>query len=512
MAWLTSLFESPNLTQGVYIGLAVVFASTVWGILADDSRIPVVGKNWWDFSNHKARSRFTEAARELIAEGFSKGTSAFQVMAPTGPLIVLHPKYVDEIKNHPYLDFEQFVRKVTFFHDRIAGFEAFHPGRASGLLVDVIRIKLNQALGYENYIGAIIADTVDSPSEWKPCNFSQQCPLLVARLSTLIFMGERICHDKDWINVAVNYTVDAFLAARELQSWPSFLRPLLHWFLPSMHKVRRHLTVARSIVNGEIERRKSTRQGQLLNDPGNTPDALDWFEEFTRAYSLSFDFAVGQVGLAMAAIHTTSNLLTNVMYDLAAYPEYIQPLREEVRTVIAEDGNLRKTSLLKLKLMDSVMKESQRINPVSMTSLNRVAMREVVLSDGTVIPKGASIAVSAHSNRDESIYHHAGDYDGYRFLQKRRKPGHEHRHQLVTTSNQSYYGFGHGLHACPGRFFAANETKILLTHLLLKYDWTFVRGAGRPQNFEIGNESVTDPTVEMFFRSREPEIDLTALG
>lgn len=73
--------------------------------------------------------------------------------------------------------------------------------------------------------------------------------------------------------------------------------------------------------------------------------------------------------MALAAIHTTSNLLTNVIYDLAAYPEYIQPLRDEICAVAAEDGVLKKTSLLKLKLMDSVMKESQRTNPLSLSKL-----------------------------------------------------------------------------------------------------------------------------------------------
>lgn len=207
-------------------------------------------------------------------------------------------------------------------------------------------------------------------AEWKPCIFSSQCPLIVARLTTLIFMGERICHDKDWINVAVNYTTDSFLAARELRSWPSFLRPVMHWFLPSMHKVRRHLAVARSIVNREVERRRLISQGKLPpEDPAKTSaDASDWFDEFTEIYNVPFDFARGQVGLATAAIHTTSNLLTNIMYDLAAYPEYIQPLRDELRAVTAEDGVLKKTSLLELKLMDSVMKESQRVNPVSMST------------------------------------------------------------------------------------------------------------------------------------------------
>ena len=213
--------------------------------------------------------------------------------------------------------------------------------------------------------------TSQTTSEWKPYDFSRQCPYIVARLSSMVFMGEKVCHDQRWINVAVNYTVDAFLAARELRLWPSILRPLVHWFLPSMHKVRRHLAVARSIVNCEIERRDLIREGKLPPDdpPRKAADALDWFEELSQSHNLAFDFSRGQVGLALAAIHTTSNLFTNIMYDLAAHPEYIQPLRDEIRTVTAEDGILKKTSLLKFKLMDSVMKESQRVNPVSMSKL-----------------------------------------------------------------------------------------------------------------------------------------------
>lgn len=143
--------------------------------------------------------------------------------------------------------------------------------------------------------------------------------------------------------------------------------------------------------------------------------------------------------------------------------------------------------------------------------MNRLARKEIPLSDGTVIPKGAMIAVSAHTNYDESIYPEPEKYDGYRFLKKRQEPGHEHRHQFVTTTRESY-SFGHGIHACPGRFFAANESKILLIHLLLKYDWKLEEGSDRPKNFEIGSEIIADPTVELLFRSREPTIDLSGLG
>jgi cytochrome P450 len=192
---------------------------------------------------------------------------------------------------------------------------------------------------------------------------------MVARISTLIFMGEKVCRDEDWINVSVNYTIDAFMAARELRRWPSILRPIVQWFIPATQKLRKHLSVARSIVKQEIKAREIIRPGKLPLDesPRTHVDALDWMEELSATYNLPYDRSLGQVGLSMAAIHTTSNLLTNIAYDLAAYPEYIQPLRDEIRAIASEDGNLKKTSLLKLKLMDSVMKESQRVHPVSMS-------------------------------------------------------------------------------------------------------------------------------------------------
>ena len=43
------------------------------------------------------------------------------------------------------------------------------------------------------------------------------------------------------------------------------------------------------------------------------------------------------------------------------------------------------------------------------------------------------------------------------------------RNQFVTTNEQNL-GFGYGRHACPGKFFAANEVKMILARLLVTYD------------------------------------------
>jgi cytochrome P450 len=189
---------------------------------------------------------------------------------------------------------------------------------------------------------------------------------MVARLSSLVFLGEKLCRDETWLNVSVNYTIDAFNAARNLRNWPAIARFLVHWFLPSMQKVRHHKKVAAAIVQKEITMRDLIREGKLPEEtpPRKHEDALDWFRDV--ASGRPFNETVAQIGLSVAAIHTTSNMLTNVMYDLTAHPEFIQPLRAEIKAVVEEDGVLKKSSLTKMKLMDSVMKESQRTTPMSL--------------------------------------------------------------------------------------------------------------------------------------------------
>lgn len=58
--------------------------------------------------------------------------------------------------------------------------------------------------------------------------------------------------------------------------------------------------------------------------------------------------------------------LTNALYDLAAHPEYVPVLREEIDRISTQEpgGQLRKKTMPKLRKLDSFIKESQRIHPL----------------------------------------------------------------------------------------------------------------------------------------------------
>jgi cytochrome P450 len=138
----------------------------------------------------------------------------------------------------------------------------------------------------------------------------------------------------------------------------------------------------------------------------------------------------------------------------------------------------------------------------STVPMNRVAQETVTLTDGTVIPKGAGLGIPITAMTDEKFHKDPLTFDGHRFYNLRQQPGNETKYQFVTTSNE-HISFGHGKHACPGRFFASNEIKIALVQMLTTYDFRFPPGKSRPVALENGASMAPDPTGQIQYRCRQ---------
>lgn len=68
------------------------------------------------------------------------------------------------------------------------------------------------------------------------------------------------------------------------------------------------------------------------------------------------------------------------MHDLAAYPGIVESLRKEMRDVLKKhDGVMTVKALFDMKLMDSVMNESQRLNPAFLCKYCQPSMLDGVL-------------------------------------------------------------------------------------------------------------------------------------
>lgn len=232
--------------------------------------------------------------------------------------------------------------------------------------------------------------------------------------------------------------------------------------------------------------------------------------------------------LNFAAITTSTIMATNALLDIWSAPDsesVVAALREEASTVLHQhDGEWTKAAVSKLHRLDSAIRESARVSGVGGTAIARKVRADggITLPDGTWIPKGTTVGVSMDGiHFDEAFYERPMEFDAFRFSRPREEaissgekpPVNE---DLVTTSAR-WLPFSHGIHAwyvalsfmltslmplsSPGRFFAANNIKMILAHLLLNYD--VQPFDTRPPNISIGDISVVPVNANMTVRRRE---------
>jgi cytochrome P450 len=143
-------------------------------------------------------------------------------------------------------------------------------------------------------------------------------------------------------------------------------------------------------------------------------------------------------------------------------------------------------------------------------AMRRYVTEDLTLSNGLVLKKGTRLNIDNCRMSDPAIYENPEKYDPYRFYNMRRHPGMENKSQLVSTSS-NHLGFGHGQQSCPGRFFAANEIKVALCHILVKYDWKLAPGTDTSPDMK-GMLSKASSVASILIRKRgETTIDIDSL-
>lgn len=287
---------------------------------------------------------------------------------------------------------------------------------------------------------------------------------------------------------------------------PFGLPKLVTFLNPHAWKVASYFRQARQLLVPEVRQ----RQQKIQAGEGKGSDhqnILSWMVEIGKENETDpSELAHLEVILSMVSIHALETNIVQTLFDLGAYPEYIQPLREEIQQVIKEEGpwmNWRKTAFVKLRLLDSVMKESQRLNPPNIFAYHRMLRKDYKLNDGTVLRSGSHTCMAINSiQNDPENTSNPEVFDGYRYYNMRKREHEEHLHQFATTDSKSLH-FGHGIYACPGRFLAALQIKIILVKLLMDYDFKFAEGQGRPENLTAYEYIFPNPEAVLLMKRRK---------
>lgn len=131
-------------------------------------------------------------------------------------------------------------------------------------------------------------------------------------------------------------------------------------------------------------------------------------------------------------------------------------------------------------------------------------MKPIDLSDGTHLPAGTRVlAPQAGISVDEQFFHSAEEFDALRFYHMRQQSAEASSRWQFTSLGDTNLNFGAGKHACPGRFFAGNEIKLILAFFLINYDVRLKEGEERPKPMAMVMTKGPDANAEFEFRRRQ---------
>ncbi|TRX96044.1 hypothetical protein FHL15_003186 [Xylaria flabelliformis] len=502
--------DAPDWVTGIAIALAIVPLSLLYlrGSMRLYKDFPMMAlvEDGLD-----PKESWFQKGPKTIQEGLRRYRGRpFQVMTGTGPKLVLPHRFAEELKTN-----ENLSHNGAFAKDFFVGYPGFGP-IADSLIPELIRTKITPALGLitddlVDETTAAIQDILGENTEWHEVSIKQDVLKLVTRLSSRLSLGLPKCRDDRWLEITKDYTVHLFASARELRQVPSLLRPFVHWFLPESTRLRRDYQDAQTFITPEVELRKVRARKALEagEKASKTADVIGWMYELATEKGQKVNYVDGLLEIGLASIHTSTEAITSALLSIVAHPEILQPLRDEVISIIGSEGWSRQT-LYKMRLMDSFLKENQRCHPPNAISMNRLVTKDIKLSDGSLLKPGTRFIIP-NVYTDPEIYANPEEFDPYRFLRKREKPGQTNSWQHVSLSS-SHMAFGYGNHACPGRFFASTEIKIAIAYLLLKYDWIPTTGDEQPGTLVFETNTLVRPTAKLMVKRRKEEVALDCYG
>ncbi|KAJ3564007.1 hypothetical protein NP233_g8574 [Leucocoprinus birnbaumii] len=486
--------------------------------------IPTVGHSSF-ITSYLTALRWTRHGDEILQEGYNKYAGRpFKVATMSRWVVILSgKKLLDDMKTTPdeVISLRRAVVEtmhIEYTLGRKADEDSYHNMTIRSPLT---RQMMNKFDEIRDEIVQSFAEYIPLTEDWVTVPAFATVIHIVCRINTRYFIGLPLCRNAGYRLLIEGFTYDVAISTRIINSVPSFMRPFVGKYLTTAQKTLRR---AMEYLGPLIRERLRREELHGLHWPDRPNDLVSWLlDTCTEAKHRTVDDLVMRIlNINFASLHTTSMATTQALFDLAIHPEYIMELRQEVEMAISELG-WTKAAVQRMHKLDSFLKESQRLNNMGTMLMTRKVIQEWRLSDGTIIPAGAFIAVASGAmNNDKKTFLDPHVFSGFRFVtgtdqsdQKSRgiaslDPtyivfGYD-RHAWYAPSSSVLFQFVHSLHESfhsPGRFFVINEIKTILAHVLLNYDVQLENGSmERPRNLVMETTITPNAIAKMMFRKR----------
>ena len=358
----------------------------------------------------------------------------------------------------------------------------------------------------------------------------------IASIVSQAFVGEKYGKDKSFTTTLMDFSHGIMLYDILLRRVPKAMRQFISELFPTRRRVNRLREMMKDDVCKVVESHTPFEENDSLEKDQNIPGTyvIQLLVNFVRKrpqYEMASNEEVFRAVTArmltilFAAIDTTSLTFTQVLFNLISHPhsEYAKPMTTQIQEVLDKNGGVWDVnSLAELKLLDSFIKETQRLHPILLVISSRSVLPvqghtfkptlEHAEAQPIHIPPSSRVELplwGVHTDPDN--YDDPMKFEGFRFAQDSAPPG-----QL----NQKFLTFGYGKncarfllfkrgsfadnhrtgrHACPGRHLAITIVKLMMIELLLNYDW---REMERPQDMSYGLYLIPNYSAKVAFRRK----------
>ncbi|KAL4781951.1 cytochrome P450 [Aspergillus varians] len=425
---------------------------------------------------------------------YSKQDKHFLLRTPRQVYFIAAPKFLDEIRKMPDTQLSQPAAANIIFQVK----HNFHPQlEADNYHFNVVRGKMTQ--GLSQYLPDLASEAVHGfdievgdGSQWRELEVWGLVSKLVTRMTNKMLVGSPLCRNEEYLQLSCDIAPTVFDTAVKIRNYPDFVKTIMMYFMRTKEE---QLRVARKHLLPLIKGRLSLLNSDTSADEaGEKPkDTLQWLLDMTPPAKRDPEIIMQRLlHINVNAIHAPAYTLTECMFDLCRHPEIHEELRAEIDSVLGSNSNWTRENLDRLVKLDSFIRESSRLTPISAVKMERLAVKDIHLSDGTLIPAGTSVGVIAHGRHiDEDIIPNARTFDAFRYAKLRASSGTGVTEKTKTQTQTDEFTFaqassenmlfGLGRHACPGRQFASALCKVFLICVLVRYDVKFLEGRPMPQ-------------------------------
>jgi len=371
---------------------------------------------------------------------------------------------------------------------------------------------------------------------WKELCVHDNLMTMISRAVNRMIVGLPLCRNEDYLYNNAKFAMDVIFACSFfLRFVPQWLKPVLGPIatIPNRYHYSKTAKHTLPLIKERLSnfKRKQEDANFEYEEPN---DYLQWLITLATIEDRQDELTPDMISrrlmpISFAAIHTTTFTLTNCLFDLIASDpsqENLKGIQEEATRVLSEEGgHWTKAALAKCHRSDSAIRESMRVS----NFMTRGILRKVVAeggidnkAEGWHAPKGAYVGTDVHSvQHDPLIYPNPDSYDAFRFSRPREQVDAHNgnsgakgtmdatetlklRNMGIVTTSDTFLPFGHGRHACPGRFFVALELKMLLAYMVMNYEIEPL--ATRPPNKWFGQNLLPPMKATIRVRRREGSV------